>query len=200
MKKIICILCLFLFLSSCAKVLYYGYLPGSNFKYYQPIEKVDLEGKRINLIVNDSRFSKNSIKCSEIELDGDTELEGAKGFEYFKNYCKAMIEFNNGKCDSTSQDTLFVNLNGLSAKYKGFGYVNVYGLIEFEAHGLGILNETYCSEMVDGDDDAPLQSYSIATRKTALRKMVSGSTRRALEKLIKDIKHKMNRPLNSSAN
>jgi hypothetical protein len=46
--------------------------------------------------------------------------------------------------------------------------------------------------MVDGDDDAPLKWYSITTRKDALRKIVSGSTRRALEDMVYDLEKSNN--------
>jgi hypothetical protein len=79
-----------------------------------------------------------------------------------------------------------VELSGLSAEYQGFGYVRVYGLVEFKA-SFGDFHKTYCSQMADGDEGAPVGKYAFDTRKGALRKMVSGSTRRALEEFMRDI-------------
>jgi len=41
--------------------------------------------------------------------------------------------------------------------------------------------------MADGDKDAPVGKYSFQTRKSALRKMVSASTRRAIEQFMHDL-------------
>lgn len=181
-------------LTSCANIIYYGYLPGSEYSYYEPFHLRDLKRLKINLRVIDNRTNNFRISCSSIQLDRYSELEGRNGFDYFKNYCRAMIEFNNGIIDTSSTDTLTIKLNGFSSKLYGFVYIRIYGLVEFSANGLGIENRTFCSEMMDGDNDAPLQWYSFDTRKGAFRKIVSGSTRRVLEELIHAIEIKSNLP------
>ena len=119
-------------------------------------------------------------------MDRNTELEGSTGFDYFSAYVRAMIEANNGIIDQNSNNIIRVDLSGLSAEYQGFGYVRVYGLVEFHA-AIGDFHKTYCSQMADGDDGAPVGKYAFDTRKGALRKMVSGSTRRALEEFMRDL-------------
>jgi hypothetical protein len=175
-----------LIMTSCSRMFHYGYLHGDDFVYYQPKEKADLEGKRINLKVFDERKT-DFISCSKIILDRHTELEGEKGFHFFKNYCKAMIDYNSGVYDSTSKETLEITLTAFSAEFAGLGFSKIFGLIEFKANGLGIENKTYCSSMIGGEKDAPIKIFSISTHKGALKKMASGSCRRALEELFNEI-------------
>jgi hypothetical protein len=186
MKKITSLLLLFLLTISCTRMLHYGYLQGGDLIYYEPMEKANLDGKRINLKIIDDRKT-NIISCSNFLLDRRTDLEGERGLHALKNYCQAMIEYNNGIYDTTSGEILLLTLMGLSSEAPGLGYTKVYGLVEFRANGLGIENKTYCSAMVSGDNDAPIKIFSINTRSGAARKMVSGSCRRALEELFSDV-------------
>lgn len=188
MKKLILPLsCILLF--SCGpvgKTLKYGFLPGGNYQYYAPINKIDLKGESFNLVITDARSGITSVSCSNIVLDRNTELEGEKGSNFFANYCRAMVVANNGVVDRSSQKTIYIKLKGLSAQYYGFGFIKVHGLVEFNVL-FNDFEKTYCSDMVDGDEDAPLKATSFATRKGALRKMVSGSTRRGLEMFMQDL-------------
>jgi hypothetical protein len=119
-------------------------------------------------------------------LEIDTELESSVGYDFFSKYFQAMLEANNGVVDPDANKIIEVRLKGLSAELYGFGYAHVYGLVEFSA-SVKNMEKTYCSSMVDGDIDAPVGKYSFDTRRGALRKMVSGSTRRALEAFIHDL-------------
>jgi hypothetical protein len=179
MKNTIMALLALILFSCVSSVFYYGYLPGSNYQYYKPNQAINLKSKKYCLIVSDLRQGINKIKCSDIDLDRGSELEGNTGFDYFKNYCRALLEFNNAIVDSSSNDTIKIQLKALSAAMFGFGYIKVHGLIEFESIHNGI-TKNYCSDMVDGDPDSPLGAMSWDTRQGAFRKMVSGSTRRAL--------------------
>ncbi len=183
--RVVLLSLLILMASGCGEILYYGYLPGGDFQYYAPHNKIDLEGEHFRLEVLDERHG-FGMSCVEFRVDRNTELEGAKGFEFFSAYVRAMIEANNGVIDHESEKIITIKLTGLSAQLIGFGYVKVYGLVEFNAT-VNDFHSSYCSSMVDGDADAPAGKFSIATRKGALRKMVSGSTRRALEAFIKDL-------------
>lgn len=174
-----------LLLSGCYSTLHYGYLPGGDYQYYAPLSPVDLKGAKFRLEVIDSRRGFD-ISCSGFRIDRNTELEGSTGFDFFSAYARAMIEANNGIIDPKSDNVIMVELTGLSAEYQGFGYVRVYGLVEFQAT-MGNIRKTYCSQMADGDEGAPVGKYAIDTRKGALRKMVSGSTRRALEEFMRDL-------------
>jgi hypothetical protein len=174
-----------LLLSGCYNTLHYGYLPGGDYQYYAPLSPVDLKGERFRLEVIDNREGFN-ISCSNFRIDRNTELEGSTGFDFFSAYVRAMIEENKGIVDQTSNNIIRLELSGLSAEYQGYGYVRVYGLVEFHA-ALGDFHRAYCSQMADGDDGAPVGKYSFDTRKGALRKMVSGATRRALEEFMHDL-------------
>jgi hypothetical protein len=182
--------CLIYSCGTAVKTLKYGYLPGGDYQYYAPIEKSDLKGKSYNLVITDDRSGVSQISCSDIILDRNTELEGDDGFNFFSKYCRAMIEANNGIIDQDAQETIHIKLKGLSAQYYGFGFLKVHGLVEFDVI-LDNFEKTYCSDMVDGDEDAPLKATSITTRKGALKKMVSGSTRRALEMFTRDLALKL---------
>jgi hypothetical protein len=185
MVKFISGIILAILLSGCYSTLHYGYLPGGDYQYYSPLAPVDLksEGFRIELIDDRKGFH---ISCSDFRIDRNTELEGATGFDFFSAYVRAMIEANNGVVDSKSDKIITVELRGLSAEYRGFGYVRVYGLVEFRAT-YGAFSKTYCSQMADGDEGAPVGKFAFDTRQGALRKMVSGSTRRALEEFMHDL-------------
>ena len=175
--------------SSVTNTLKYGYLPGSKYQYYTPLNPVDLKGKSYRLTISDRRTS-NRISCTEIILPRDTELEGDIGFDYFSNYLKAMIEENNGKIDQENGQEIKIELLGISNQLHGFAYLRIWGLVEFSASVDG--NEkAYCSAMGDGDHDAPVGKFSVDTRKGASRKLVSGSVRRAFEEFMHDLS-KMN--------
>jgi hypothetical protein len=178
-------LLILLLASGCYSVLHYGYLPGGSYKYYAPLSPVDLGGQRFRLEIVDKR-SGFGISCSNFTLDRNTELEGSKGYDFFSAYVRGMIEANKGMIDPNSSRIMRVELTALTAQLLGFGFVRVYGLVEFNVSFDGF-RKNYCSVMGDGDEGAPVGRYSFATRKGALRKMVSGSTRRALEELVHDI-------------
>jgi len=184
MKHIIGIILVFI-LTGCYSTLHYGYLPGGDYEYYSPLKPVDLGGEKYKLEVIDKRRGFD-ISCSSFQIDRNTELEGSTGYDFFSAYTRAMIEANNGVIDPNSNKVIRVELTGLSAEYQGFGYVRVYGLVEFNVSFDGF-QKNYCSVMADGDDDAPVGKFSVDTRKGALRKLVSGSTRRALEEFLHDL-------------
>ena len=119
-------------------------------------------------------------------LDRNTELEGPTGFDFFRSYARAMLEANKGVFDPNADNVLKIELKGLSAEIVGYGYGRVYGLIEFRAY-YNDLHKNYCSVLADGDEGAPVGKFSVTTRKSALRKMASATTRRALEELMKDL-------------
>lgn len=170
---------------SCS-TLYYGYLPGTEYKLLKPMTDIDLKGKAFNIEFKDGRGRNDHISCSEYTLDRETELEGSLGMEYLRQSVISMIQNSNGKVDSSAPDKLVVELNGLSFKLIGAGYIVAHGFVEFRTTS-PYLNKTYCSDITDHDEDAPLKWYSVVTRKTATRLIVSGSMRRAVESFVKDL-------------
>jgi hypothetical protein len=174
-----------LFLCSCGP-LYYGYLPGTDYKFLKPESSIDLHGKTFDVQIKDSRGAIRKINCSEYELDRETELEGTLGMEYFSKNLVSMIEGANGRIDPQSPTKVVVELEGMSFKLIGVFYAVGHGFVQFKVSSPSV-NKTYCSDMTDHDDDAPLKWYSFVTRKTASRLMVSGSLRRATEGFVKDL-------------
>lgn len=185
MKKIFAFCILSLFLCSCS-ALYYGYLPGTEYKVMKPMTEIDLKGKAFNIEFKDARGSANRISCSEFTLDRGTELEGSLGMEYLRQSVVMMIQNSNGKVESSAPNILVVELKGLSFNLIGFGYIVPHGFVEFSVTS-PYLNKTYCSDMTDHDEDSPIKSYSFATRKSASRLIVSGSMRRAVENFVKNL-------------
>ena len=185
MKKIVTIVCIACLLCSCAP-LYYGFLPGTDYQMLKPEKEIDLKGKAFSIEFRDSRNDINKIACSEYSLDRETELEGALGAQYFRESLTAMIQGSNGKIDDTSPNKIVVELEGLSFKLIGVVYIVGHGFVQFRVTS-PFLNKTYCSDMTDHDEDAPLKWYSVVTRKTGSRLMVSGSVRRAAETFVREL-------------
>lgn len=185
MSKLVTLLILGLFLCSCGP-LYYGYLPGTDYKLLQPTAPIDLRGKSFAVEFKDGRGQNDKIDCSEYTLDRETELEGALGERYFREAVTSMIQGAHGKIDPASPHKMVVELQGVSFKLIGVVYGVAHGFVQFKVTS-PFLNKTYCSDMTDNDEDAPLKWYSLVTRKTASRLMVSGSMRRATENFVKDL-------------
>jgi hypothetical protein len=193
MKKLGLLFLLF-FMTSCAKTLYYGYLPGTDYKYYKPQQTIDLGGGSFDFVFIDARGTSTKINCSEVTLDRQTELEGELGFMYFSGYVMKMVANSNGMIDPNSSNKIVVRLEGLSFRLIGYGFARAHGLVQFSVSSHSF-KKTYCSDMTDRDGDAPLKWYSLVTRKTGARVIVSGSVRRAVESFVKDLE----RPLFAGA-
>ena len=185
MKKTIVLCIISIFLCSCS-TLYYGYLPGTEYQLPKPINNIDLKGKTFNLEFKDSRGRTNRISCSKHTLDRATELEGDLGMRYLRQSIEAMIVNSKGKLYSRAPDKLVIELDGVSFKLIGAVYIVAHGFVQFKVSS-PYLNKTYCSDMTDHDEDAPLKWYSLVTRKTASRLMVSGSMRRAVESFVRNL-------------
>jgi hypothetical protein len=171
-----------------SRVLKYGYLPAGKYEYYQPIKKIDLQRRKFKYLVVDNRFNNRQSVCSTMLVDIDSELEGELGIQFFEDYLKAMTEYGSGSIDTSSGEPIRVELEVLSPKMVGFVYVRVHGLVQFNVISDKI-KKRYCSDMVDGDPDAPFGKHAVATRRHAMRKMVSGSARRALEEFFTDLQN-----------
>lgn len=184
--KILCLLFLLFFMNSCAQTHYYGYLPGTDYKYYEPQQTINLGGRNFDFVFIDARGSFNKINCSEVILDRQTELEGKLGFLYFSGYIMKMVTNSNGIIDPNSSNKITIKLEGLSFRLIGYGFARAHGLVQFSISS-HFFKKTYCSDMTDRDEDAPLKWYSLVTRKTGARVIVSGSLRRAVESFVKDL-------------
>lgn len=105
---------------------------------------------------------------------------------YFTGYVVKMVANSNGTIDPKSSTKITVRLEGLSFRLIGYGFARAHGLVQFTVSS-HFSEKTYCSDMTDRDEDAPLKWYSLVTRKTGARVIVSGSLRRAVESFVKDL-------------
>ena len=185
MKSLLLLVTVSVVLCSCSS-LYYGYLPGTDYKMLEPREKIDLQGRSFNIEFRDSRGGRDRIDCSGFPLDRNNELEGELGMRYLQEYVKVMIERSNGKIDPASPNRIVVEVEGLSFNLVGAGYAVVHGFVQFKAESARF-GKTYCSAMNDNDQDSPMKWYSLTTRRSASRMMVSGSVRRGEEEFVKDL-------------
>jgi len=97
-----------------------------------------------------------------------------------------MIQNSNGKIDDTSPNKVVIELEGLSFKLTGAIYIVAHGFVQFRVSST-FLNKTYCSDMTDHDNDSSVRWYSLVTRKTGTRLIISASMRRAVEEFVTDL-------------
>ncbi len=181
---ILSVICILIF-SSCSP-LYYGYLPGTDYKIYKLNKSYDLKKAHYNLEVSDKRMNINQIECYNEQIDRNTELEGSLGLKLLQESLEQSIKNSNGEIDNKSEEKIEVKLQAISFELVGFGFLVVHGFVQFEVFHNG-QSKIYCSDMTDQDDDSPLPWYSLVTRKTGSRLILSGSLKRATENLIKDL-------------
>ena|SRR5437879_3281254 len=166
--------------------LKYGFLPGSDYEFYPLTRPIDLKGRRFHYVFYDKRLEELQAKCSDLEPEKDSELEGELGYRYFISYFRAMTDSCLGKVDSTAPDTVRVDLQVLRPKLTGFISVTVHGIVQFAVHSADA-QRVYCSDMKDGDPDSPYGTFSLATRKSAMRAMMGASCRRAIQQYFEEV-------------
>jgi len=183
--KVILLIAFGFILSSC-NPLYYGFMPGTDYKIFKLQKSYDLKSNSFAIEYIDSRENVNRIDCSEYNLDRNTELEGELGFKLLQESINKSIENSNGKIDRISDNKYIIKLEGISFKLIGVGFIVAHGFIQFEVIHNGQIKK-YCSDMTDMDNDSPLHWYSLVTRKTGSRLILSGSLNRAVENFVKDL-------------
>ena len=97
-----------------------------------------------------------------------------------------MVKRANGIIDSIADNNVNIDIEIISPKLIGFGYIKVHGLCQIKVK-TEFFSKTYCCDIRDGDDGAPLAWYSFDTRKSALRKMTSASIRNCIENFVSDM-------------
>ena len=167
-------------------IIKYGFLPGSDYEIYATDQQIDLNKLHINYKISDNRSSIDSIECSDIKLEKDSELEGDLGVKLFSKYLMTLTDSCNGILDSSSNNIYEVELQAISPKLTGFGFVTVHGLVQFKVKSK-LITKTYCADIKDGDPESPVGRFSFATRKTAMRIMVSAACRKAIENFLLDV-------------
>jgi len=126
------------------------------------------------------------INCSEVEINNKSELKGEQGTVKVWDYLNTLFLQSNIIIDTTSEDELEVRLTALDCRLIGHGQTVVHGLCQLEFKYKG-LTKTYCTDIEDGDINAPLSKKSFVSRKTATRYMASAAIRETIEKFLTDL-------------
>lgn len=74
----------------------------------------------------------------------------------------------------------------LDTRLIGFGNIDVHGLCQIKVKHNGT-EKIYCTDIQDGDKNAPLSKSSFVSRKTATRLMMSATIRETIENIIRDM-------------
>ena len=166
----------------------YGFLPGSKFPIYSTVNNFDFKNikVRVNLIDDRENLNLTSIGCSEIEIRNNSEFKGKKGTVKVWQYLNELMLKSNIVIDSTANDILEVRLKVLDSRLIGFGQIEVHGICQMEFMYKDIIKD-YCTDIEDGDENAPLTKSSFVTRKTASRYMTSAAIRETIEKFFDDL-------------
>ena len=174
--------------------LKYGFLPGVECPIYDfSIKQYDICQYKFKLNLIDKRNERLMLNCSKISPETDSEFEGQSGINFFKNYFNILIKKANGIIDSSADKNIDIEIEIISPKLIGFGYIKVHGICQINVK-TEYFTKTYCCDIRDGDEGAPLEWYSIDTRKSALRKMTSASIRNCIENLISDLEIILRKP------
>ncbi|HEX7755153.1 MAG TPA: hypothetical protein VF421_07420 [Niabella sp.] len=159
----------------------HGFLPGKKFPTYNAINKYNFEGKKVKVLLYDDRdsLSLKKINCTEVALTNQTEFTKEQGIAKVWLYINKLFKDANLIIDSSA--------NG--SREIGFGKITVHGLCQVSVIQNGI-TALYCTDLADGDKTAPLRKSSFATRKTAMRLMVSAAIRDTIEKILTDLSNR----------
>jgi hypothetical protein len=166
----------------------YGFLPGSKFPTYETVRPFDFKGIKMKVLLSDDRTIDNltKLECSEIELKNKSEFIGDQGTVKVWQYLNQLLPKANIIIDSTSTNVLEVHLKALDSRLIGFGQIQVHGLCKMEFK-YNQITKVYCTDIEDGDVNAPLSKSSFVTRKTASRYMTSASIRETIEKFFNEL-------------
>jgi hypothetical protein len=167
----------------------HGFLPGKKFPTYPTVEPFDFNNLKLKVTLYNDRDEKklSKINCSEIGITNETELKGEQGTVKVWDYLNTLFLQSKIVIETTSSDELEVRLTALDCRLIGFGQIAVHGLCQIEFKYKGI-TKTYCTDIEDGDKNAPLTKSSFVSRKTATRYMASASIRETIEKFLTDLK------------
>jgi hypothetical protein len=167
----------------------HGFLPGKKFPTYPTVEPFDFNNLKLKVTLYNDRDEKklSKINCSEIGITNETELKEDQGTVKVWDYLNTLFLQSKIVIDTTSSDELEVRLTALDCRLIGFGQIAVHGLCQIEFKYKGI-TKTYCTDIEDGDKNAPLTKSSFVSRKTATRYMASASIRETIEKFLTDLK------------
>ena len=166
----------------------HGFLPGKMFPTYPTVKSFDFKNLKLKVALYNDRDIKNlpKINCSEVEINNKSEFKAEQGTVKVWDYLNTLFLQSKIIIDATSSDDLEVRLTALDCRLIGHGQVAVHGLCQMEFKYKGI-TKIYCTDIQDGDTNAPLSKKSFVSRKTATRYMASASIRETIEKFLTDL-------------
>ncbi|MFY7813724.1 MAG: hypothetical protein ACOVRK_00915 [Chryseobacterium taeanense] len=166
----------------------HGFLPGKKFPLYETVEKFDFNGKRVKIVFYDDRKTLNldKIDCSKIGLTNSSEFKDDQGIVKVWEYLNKLANDSKLVIDKDATDEYEIRLMALDTRLIGFGSIDVHGMTQIKVTHNGV-EKIYCTDLEDGDKNAPLDKSSFVSRKTATRLMMSASIRETIEKFLKDI-------------
>ena len=89
--------------------------------------------------------------------------------------------------DSTSTDTLHVNLQAIDSRLIGVGNISAHGLCQMKIKYHDHI-KTYCTDITDSDKNSPISPTAFVTRLSATRIFASASIREVIEQFFIDLK------------
>lgn len=148
----------------------------------------DFKNIKVKVLLSDDRIQRNlsKVDCSEVELKNKSEFKGDQGTVKVWQYLNELLPKSNIVIDSTATDILEVHLAALDSRLIGFGQIAVHGICQMDFKYKNT-SKTYCTDIEDGDPNAPLSKTDFVTRKTASRYMTSASIRETIEKFFTDL-------------
>jgi hypothetical protein len=167
----------------------HGFLSGKKFPTYSTVDKYDFKNIKLKVILYDSRDSLklNTIFCSNIPLTNTSEFEKEQGISKVWEYINKLFLESNIIIDKNATQVLEIHLAALDSRLIGFGQISAHGLCQIDVKYKNI-SKTYCTDIEDGDKNAPLSKTSFVSRKTATRYMASSSIRETIEKFLKELR------------
>jgi len=168
----------------------HGFLPGKKFPTYETVEKFDFNGKKIKVVLFDDRNTLNlkNIDCSKVELTNTSEFKSEQGIAKVWEYINKLANDSKLIIDKDATDEYEIRLMVLDTRLIGFGSIDVHGMSQIKVTHNGV-EKIYCTDIQDGDKNAPLSKSSFVSRKTATRFMMSASIRETIEKFLTDLKN-----------
>lgn len=167
----------------------HGFLPGKKFPTYPTVKPFNFNGLPLKVLLYNDRDEKQAatLRCSRTEITNETELKGEQGTVKVWDYLNTLFFQSKIVIDTTATEELEVRLTALDCRLIGFGQIAVHGLCQMEFKYKGI-TKSYCTDIEDGDMNAPLTKSSFVSRKTATRYMASAAIRATIEKFLEDLK------------
>lgn len=161
------------------------------FPLYPTINKYDFKGKPIKIEFKDLRDSLKIIKieCSDIAVDNKTKFKTELGSKLVKSYIDSLfVNSNLQLVDSINSEIISVKLNVLDSKKNGLLIPKVHGICQMD-FTYKKLNKTYCIDLKDGDNNAPVGRMTVISIQRAKELLICSSIREVIEQFLRDLEN-----------